>query len=148
LLALLNCGRGEVLSSTNSPLVECRVAHGDYEFFSNVDSELRELEQAARRNDFVLEWNWDGQDFVYTREQLSPGDYAAFLARCAGRVMRGATMSVEGLAREAATQKARKLLRQRSSTCGFVRKNILVPCLLWREIYADHAGLSHGIGFE
>jgi predicted site-specific integrase-resolvase len=29
---------------------------------------------------------------VYTREQLSPEDYAAFLARCAGRVMRGATM--------------------------------------------------------
>jgi hypothetical protein len=37
---------------------------------------------------------------------------------------------------------------RRSSTSGFVRKNVLVPCLLWREIYADHAGLSHGIGFE
>jgi hypothetical protein len=77
---MLNCGRSEVLSSTNSPLVERRVARGDYEFFSSVDSELRELEQEAQRNGFVLEWNWDGQDFVCTIEQLSPEDYAAFLA--------------------------------------------------------------------
>ena len=28
---------------------------------------------------FILEWNWDGQDFVYTIEQLSPEDDAALL---------------------------------------------------------------------
>ena len=79
MLALLNCGRSEVLSSTNSPLVERRVARGDSEFFASVDSQLRELEQEAQRNGFVLEWNWDGQDFVYTIEQLSPEDRAAVL---------------------------------------------------------------------
>ena len=62
------------------PDVERRVARGDYEFFSSVDIELRELEQEAQRNGFVLEWNWDGQDFVYTCEQMSPEDHAAFLA--------------------------------------------------------------------
>ena len=60
--------------------IERRIARGDYEFFSSVDIELRELEQEAQRNGFVLECNWDGQDFVYTIEQLSPEDYAAFLA--------------------------------------------------------------------
>jgi hypothetical protein len=69
-----------MLSSTNSPLVERRVARGNYEFFSSVDIELRELEQEAQRNGFVLAWNWDGQDLVYTVAQLSPEDYAAFLA--------------------------------------------------------------------
>ena len=62
------------------PDVERRVARGDYEFFSSVDIELRELEQEAQRNGFVLEWNWDGQDFVYTCEQMEPSDHAAFLA--------------------------------------------------------------------
>jgi hypothetical protein len=62
------------------PDVKRRVARGDYEFFSSVDIELWELEQEAQRNGFVLEWNWDGQDFVYTIEQLSPEDHAAFLA--------------------------------------------------------------------
>jgi hypothetical protein len=80
LLALSNCGRGAVGNSTNSPLVERRVALGDYEFFSSVDIALRELEQEAQRNGFVLEWNWDGQDVVYTCEQMSPEDHAAFLA--------------------------------------------------------------------
>jgi hypothetical protein len=62
--------------------------------------------------------------------------------------MRGATMSVEGRVHDGAPQKARKLLQQRSSTSGFVKKNILVPYLLWRETHADQAGLSHRIGFE
>ncbi len=62
------------------PDVERRVARGDYEFFASVDIELRELEQEAQRNGFVLEWNWDGQDIVYTCEQMSPEDYTAFLA--------------------------------------------------------------------
>lgn len=64
------------------PHIERRVAHGDYEFFSSVDIELDELEREAQRNGFVLEWNWDEnkQNFVYTIEQLSPGDHAAFLA--------------------------------------------------------------------
>jgi hypothetical protein len=55
LLALLNYGRSEVLSSTTSPLVEHRVARSDDGFFSSVDSELRALEQEAPRNGFVLE---------------------------------------------------------------------------------------------
>ena len=62
------------------PAVERRVARGDYEFFSSVDIELRELEQEAQRNGFVLDSNWGGQHLVYTIEQLSPEDYAAFLA--------------------------------------------------------------------
>jgi hypothetical protein len=63
------------------PDVERRLAHGDYEFFSSVDIELRELEQEAQRNGFVLEWNWGGQNFVYTIEELSPENHAAFLAK-------------------------------------------------------------------
>ena len=43
------------------PDVEHRVARGDYEFFSSVDIELRELEQETQRNGFVLEWNWTMQ---------------------------------------------------------------------------------------
>ena len=62
------------------PNVERRVARGDYEFFSSVEVELRELEQEAQRNGFVLAWNWDGQDFVSTIEELSPENHAAFLA--------------------------------------------------------------------
>ncbi len=62
------------------PDVERRVARGDYEFFSSVDIELWELIQEAQRNGFILEWNWDGQDIVYTCEQMSPEDHAAFLA--------------------------------------------------------------------
>lgn len=62
------------------PAVERRLARGDYEFFSSVDIELRELEQEAQRNGFVLDSNWDGQHLVYTIEQLEPSDHAAFLA--------------------------------------------------------------------
>ncbi len=62
------------------PDVERRVARGDYEFFSRVDIELDELQQEAQRNGFVLAWNWDGQDVVYTIEQMDPSDHAAFLA--------------------------------------------------------------------
>jgi hypothetical protein len=43
------------------PNVEGRVARGDYEFFSSVDIELRELERETQRNGFVLEWNWTMQ---------------------------------------------------------------------------------------
>jgi hypothetical protein len=64
------------------PDVKRRVARGDYDFFSSVDVELRELEEEAQRSGFVLESNWDEskQDIVYTIEQMSPEDYAAFLA--------------------------------------------------------------------
>jgi hypothetical protein len=62
------------------PDVEHRVARGDYEFFSNVDIELNELIQEAQRNGFILDWNWNGQDIVYTCEQMSPEDNTAFLA--------------------------------------------------------------------
>ncbi len=41
--------------------IERRIARGDYEFFSSVDIELRELEQETQRNGFVLEWNWTMQ---------------------------------------------------------------------------------------
>ncbi len=69
-----------MLSSTNSPFVKRRVAHGDYEFFSSVDIELRELEQEAQRNGFVFDSNWEGQHLVYTIEPMSREDLAAFLA--------------------------------------------------------------------
>jgi hypothetical protein len=64
------------------PDVERRVARGDYDFFSSVDIELRELLQEAQLNGFILDCNWDEnkQDIVYTIEQMSPEDYAAFLA--------------------------------------------------------------------
>jgi hypothetical protein len=48
------------------PDVKRRIARGDYEFFSSVDIELRELEQEAQRNGFVLEWKWDGKNVGYT----------------------------------------------------------------------------------
>jgi hypothetical protein len=59
---------------------KCRVARGDYEFFSRVDIELRELEQEAQREGFVLDSNWDGQHLVYTLEPMSREDHAACLA--------------------------------------------------------------------
>jgi hypothetical protein len=62
------------------PDVKRRVARGNYEFLSSVDSELRELERRAQRNGFVLDSNWDGQHLVYTIEPMSPEDHAAFLA--------------------------------------------------------------------
>ena len=62
------------------PDVKRRVAHGDYEFVSSVDIELRELEQEVQRNGFVLDSNWDGQHLVYTIEPMSREDHAAFLA--------------------------------------------------------------------
>lgn len=62
------------------PDVKRRVARGDYDFFSSVDVELWELVQEAQLNGFILTWNWDGQDIVYTCEQMSPEDHAAFLA--------------------------------------------------------------------
>src|SRR5260370_13952528 len=62
------------------PDITCRVARGDYEFFSSVDIELGELEQEAQRNGFVLDSNCDGQHLVYTIEPMSRADHAAFLA--------------------------------------------------------------------
>jgi hypothetical protein len=62
------------------PDVERRVARGDYDFFSNADIELRDLEEEAKRNGFILEWTWDGHDIVYTIEQMSPEDHIAYLA--------------------------------------------------------------------
>src|SRR5262245_29982795 len=62
------------------PDIERRVARGDYDFFSSVDVELRELMREAERNGFILDWEWDGHDFTYTIEQMSPEEYAAFLA--------------------------------------------------------------------
>lgn len=62
------------------PDYQRRVARGDYDFISSVDIELRELEQETQRKGFVLEGKWDGQRLVYTIEQMSPEDHAAFLA--------------------------------------------------------------------
>jgi hypothetical protein len=62
------------------PDFERRVARGDYEFFSSGDNELRELEQEAQWNAFDLEGKGDGQHLVYTIEQMSPEEHAAFLA--------------------------------------------------------------------
>jgi hypothetical protein len=64
------------------PNFKRKVARGDYDFFSSVDIELDKLEGEAQRNGFVLESNWDEnkQEIVYTIEQMSPEDYAAFLA--------------------------------------------------------------------
>jgi hypothetical protein len=62
------------------PDVTHRVARGDYEFFSSVDIELDELTQEAQHNGFVLDATWDGNELVYTIEQMSPEEHAAYLA--------------------------------------------------------------------
>ncbi len=62
------------------PDVTRRVARGDYEFFSSVDIELDELTQEAQHNGFVLDSTWDGNELVYTIEQMSPEEHAAYLA--------------------------------------------------------------------
>jgi hypothetical protein len=76
-----------MLSSTNSPLVKRRVARGDYECFSSVDIELRELEQEVQRNGIDLDPNWEGQHLVSTIEPMSREDHAAFFSRRGRRVM-------------------------------------------------------------
>jgi hypothetical protein len=53
------------------PDLQRRMARGDYDFTVNVDYELRDLEQEAQRNGFVLEWNWDRQDFILQTQNLS-----------------------------------------------------------------------------
>jgi hypothetical protein len=62
------------------PDYQRRVARGDYDFISSVDIELRELEQEAQRNGFVLEARWDGEHLVYACEPMSPEDHATFWA--------------------------------------------------------------------
>jgi hypothetical protein len=62
------------------PDVKRRVARGDYEFFSSVDVELDELQQEAQRNGFILDSSWDGSKLVYTIEQMTPEEHAAYLA--------------------------------------------------------------------
>ena len=62
------------------PDVKRRVARGDYDFFSSVDVELDELQQEAQRNGFILDSNWDGSKLVYTKEQMTPEEHAAYLA--------------------------------------------------------------------
>lgn len=69
-----------MLSSINSPSVARRVACGDYEFFSSVDIEWDELTQEAQHNGFVLDSTRDGHELVYTIEQMSPEEHAAYLA--------------------------------------------------------------------
>ncbi len=62
------------------PDVTRRVARGDYDFFSRVDIELDELEQEAQHNGFILDSTWNGRELVYTIEQMSPEEHAAYLA--------------------------------------------------------------------
>ena len=65
---------------TQLPDYQQRVARGDYDFFSGVDSELWELVDEAQRNGFILTWEWNGRDIISTCEQMSPEDHAAYLA--------------------------------------------------------------------
>ncbi len=64
------------------PNVERRIARGDYDFRANVDVELGELQQEAQQNGFYLESVWDEEqrDLVHTIEQMSPKEYAEYLA--------------------------------------------------------------------
>lgn len=62
------------------PDVTRRVARGDYDFFSRVDIELDELQQEAQHNGFILDSSWNGRELVYTIEQMSPEEHAAYLA--------------------------------------------------------------------
>jgi len=64
------------------PHFKRRVARGDYDFFSSVDIELDKLEQEVQQNGFIFKCNWDKNklETVYTIEQMSQEDYAAFLA--------------------------------------------------------------------
>ena len=61
------------------PDVKRRVARGDYDFFSNVDIELDELQQEANHHGFYLNSAWDGSDLVYTIEPMSQSEHAAYL---------------------------------------------------------------------
>lgn len=78
-LALANWRKDEMRKVRQLLDCERRVARGDYACFARGDSALRELEQEAQWNGLVLEGKWDGQHLVYTIEQMSPQEHAAFL---------------------------------------------------------------------
>jgi predicted site-specific integrase-resolvase len=52
-------------------------AYGTYDFMVDADDEIRELEQEAERNGYVLYWTCeqDKHDFAYTCEQMTSQEY-------------------------------------------------------------------------
>jgi hypothetical protein len=48
--------------------------------FRVLTSNYRNLSREAQWNGFVLEGKWDGRHLVYTIEQMTPEEHAAFLA--------------------------------------------------------------------
>ena len=63
------------------PDLERRMARGDYDFSVDADYELRDLEQEAQRNGYMLEWTFDQDkmDFEYTIKKMTPEEYKAYL---------------------------------------------------------------------
>ena len=61
------------------PDLESRMARGDYDFSIDTDYELRDLEQEAQRNGYILEWTFDQDkmDFEYTIKKMTPEEYRA-----------------------------------------------------------------------
>jgi hypothetical protein len=80
LAPLSNCGRGDRLSSITSRMSSAGEHVATTSSFRALKASWVSKSREAQRNSFVLEWNWNGQDSVYTIEQMSPKDYAAFLA--------------------------------------------------------------------
>jgi hypothetical protein len=63
------------------PDVQLRMARGNYDFMVDADYEIRELEQEAERNGYVLQWTFDQDknDFEYTCEKMTSEEYEQYL---------------------------------------------------------------------
>jgi predicted site-specific integrase-resolvase len=59
------------------PDLQLRMARGNDDFMVNADEEVRELEQEAERNGYVLQWTFDQDtnDFAYTCEKMTAEEY-------------------------------------------------------------------------
>jgi hypothetical protein len=59
------------------PDLQLRMARGNYDFMVDADSEIRELEQEAEQNGYVLQWTFDQDknDFAYTCEKMTAEEY-------------------------------------------------------------------------
>ena len=63
------------------PELQLRMARGNYDFMVDADYEIRELEQEAERNGYVLQWTFDQDknDFEYACEQMTAEEYEHYV---------------------------------------------------------------------
>jgi hypothetical protein len=80
LLALSNWRKDEMLSSGTFLIVSVESHVVTMNSFRVLTSNYRNLSREAQWNGFVLEGKWDGRHLVYTIEQMTPEEHAAFLA--------------------------------------------------------------------